>query len=27
VGLREVVNPPGLPERRYVVAWTWGPIG
>ena len=27
VGLRDVVNPPGLPERRYVVAWTWGPIG
>ncbi|MFE3175144.1 beta-ketoacyl synthase N-terminal-like domain-containing protein [Amycolatopsis sp. NPDC059090] len=26
VGLRGVVNPPGLPERRYVVAWTWGPI-
>jgi malonyl CoA-acyl carrier protein transacylase/phosphopantetheinyl transferase (holo-ACP synthase) len=25
VGCREVGNPPGLPPRRYVVAWTWGP--
>ncbi|MFE9610907.1 beta-ketoacyl synthase N-terminal-like domain-containing protein [Streptomyces sp. NPDC006012] len=26
VGLREVANPPGLPARQYVVAWTWGPV-
>ena len=25
VGFREVDNPPELPPRRYVVAWTWGP--
>ncbi|MFY1702066.1 beta-ketoacyl synthase N-terminal-like domain-containing protein [Micromonospora sp. WMMA1923] len=25
VGHREVANPPELPARRYVVAWTWGP--
>ncbi|MFD0525027.1 4'-phosphopantetheinyl transferase superfamily protein [Paractinoplanes durhamensis] len=25
VAHREVGNPPDLPSRRYVVAWTWGP--
>ncbi|MFI6823421.1 beta-ketoacyl synthase N-terminal-like domain-containing protein [Micromonospora sp. NPDC050187] len=25
VALREVSNPEGLPPRRYVVGWTWGP--
>ncbi|GIF26164.1 acyl transferase domain-containing protein/phosphopantetheinyl transferase [Actinoplanes tereljensis] len=27
VAHREVGNPPDLPSRRYVVAWTWGPEG
>jgi phosphopantetheinyl transferase len=27
VAHREVGNPPDLPPRRYVVAWTWGPEG
>jgi phosphopantetheinyl transferase len=25
VGHREIANPPDLPPRRYIVAWTWGP--
>ena len=25
VSHREVGNPPDLPPRRYIVAWTWGP--
>jgi hypothetical protein len=25
VAHRELSNPEGLPQRRYVVGWTWGP--